>query len=298
MSGRRRRSRRGGPWTLLFLAPYLIGLALFIAYPVGFSLYGSLTDWPVFGQRTWAGLSNYAALLHDAHFVRALVNTAYYVALLVPLEIGAGLGLALLINGRLRARSFFRSVYFAPFVFSLASIGLIWTWLFSPDFGLVNLVLGWLHLPQPDWLSDSHWAMPALIIASVWRNAGYYMVIYLAGLQAIPRELYEAAAVDGAGPWAQFRAVTWPALTPTTFFVGILAVILGFQVFDLSFVMTQGGPDGSTTTLVFYAYTSAFQDGKLGYASAVSVALLAVMVLFTLIYLALERRWVHYADAG
>jgi ABC-type sugar transport system permease subunit len=293
---RRRGSRTAGQrrWLLVFLAPYLIGLAVFVAYPVGYSLFGSLTDWPIFGGQSWAGLANYRKLLSDPQFHQALVNTLYYVALLVPCEIAAGLGLALLINGRLRGRTLFRAVYFAPFVFSLASIGLIWTWLFSPDFGLVDAALGALHLPQPDWLNDSHWSMPALVIASIWRNAGYYMVIYLAGLQAVPKEHYEAASVDGAGAWAKFRYVTWPALTPTTFFVGILAIILGFQVFDLSFIMTQGGPDRSTTTLVFMAYTSAFQDGQLGYASAISFALLVLMLILTFFYFAFERRWVHY----
>lgn len=290
-----RRSVPEGRWLLLFLGPYLFGFAVLIAVPVVESLGGSLSDWPLFGDPTLSGLGNYQKLLQSPSFWQAFLNTVYYVALLVPLEIVCAIGLALLVNRGLPGRTLFRSVYFAPFVMSLASIGLVWTWLFSPDYGLVDQALSTVRLPQIRWLAEPGWAMPALVITSVWRNCGYYMVIFLAGLQSVPEELHEAARIDGAGAWNRFRHVTWPALTPTTFFAVIIGVILGFQVFDLSFIMTQGGPSSATTTLVYLIYTTAFQRGDLGYASAIAFALLVITLLFTLVYFRFERRWVHYA---
>lgn len=283
-----------GPWVVAFLALYTIGFVVLIAFPVAAAFGASLTDWPLFGEPTPAGLANYQELLESDSFREALINTIVYVVLLVPVEIAIAIGLAVLVNRNLPGRTLFRAVYFAPFVMSLASIGLIWTWLYSPDFGLVNGFLKLLGMEQVRWLSEPDLALPALVITSVWRNAGYYMVIFLAGLQGIPEPLYEAARIDGAGAWARFRYITWPLLTPTTFFAVILGVILGFQVFDLSYVMTQGGPAGRTVTLVFLIYETAFQSGALGYASAIAFVLISIVLVLTVAYFRLERRWVHY----
>ena len=283
-----------GPWVVAFLGLYAFGFVILIAYPVAAAFGASLTDWPLFGEPTPSGIANYQKLIESDGFHQALINTIVYVVLLVPFEIAIAIGLTVLVNRNLPGRTFFRAVYFAPFVMSLASIGLIWTWLYSPDFGLVNGVLKLIGLQQVRWLADPDLALPALVITSVWRNAGYYMVIFLAGLQGIPEELYEAATIDGAGAAGRFRHITWPLLTPTTFFAVILGVILGFQVFDLSYVMTQGGPAGHTVTLVFLIYKTAFQTGALGYASAIAFVLIAIVLALTIAYFRLERRWVHY----
>lgn len=300
-SPRRRRSRlrRGDRlWLGLLLTPYLLGFVVLIAYPAGTSLLGSFRDWPLFGEATWVGLDNYQRLVADPGFWQAVRNTLLYVALLVPAELVVGLGLALFLNRELRGVAVYRSAYFAPFVLSLAAVGLVWTWFLSPDWGLFNQFLGVLGLPQPYWLADPRFALPGLALTSVWRNSGYYMIIYLAGLQSIDREMEEAALVDGANAWQRFRHVILPLLTPTTFFAVLLGIILGFQVFDLTYVMTKGGPVGSTDVLVYFIYTTAFRSGDLGYASAIAFALLVLMVVLTACYFALESRWVHYADDG
>jgi multiple sugar transport system permease protein len=286
-----------GRWTAIFLLPYLIGLVVFIAYPTVNSFLISLKNQPLFGGSSWIGFSNYSHLLSDSAFWTAFSNTAYYVVLVVPAELAAAMALAILVNRRFRGTAVFRSIYFAPFVVSLASIGLIWTWLYSPQYGLWNEMLRLIGVTGPQWLAQPSSALPALALATLWRNVGYYMVIFLAGLQHIPEQLYEAAKVDGAGSWRRFRHVTWPMLTPVTFVAGVLAVILAFQVFDLTYLMTQGGPAGSTVTLLYYTYIQAFQNGTLGLGSASAFVLLLIMLLFTVVYFWTERRWVQYEQS-
>jgi len=283
-----------GWWTVFFLLPYLIGLSLFVTYPTISSFLMSLKDQPLFGVSHWTGLSNYRHLIESAAFQSALLNTSYYVVLVVPAEIVLSLGLAVLMNRAFRGTALFRSIYFAPFVVSLASIGLIWTWLYNPQYGLWGQAFRLVGFSAPQWLAQPALAMPALAITTVWRNIGYYMVIFLAGLQTVPGQLYEAASIDGAGRWARFRHVTWPMLTPVTFVVGILAVILAYQVFDLTFLMTQGGPGTSTVSALYYTYVTAFQNGSLGLGSASAFVLMLLMVVFTVVYFWTEGKWVRY----
>lgn len=280
-------------WLVVFLLPYTIGFVTFIAGPIVFSLWMSGTKWSLFGRPSWIGIQNFATLLHDDLLRIALTNTAYYAVLVVPTELLIALVLALLLNNRLPATSFFRGLYFVPFVLSLVSVGLLWTWYLSPNFGMVAKILQALRLPSPGWLQTRSLAMPAVAATAVWRNVGYYTVIFLAGLQAVPRELEEAAAVDGARPFTRFLYVTLPFLTPTMFVALVVATIWAAQVFDLTYIMTQGGPENATLTVVQYIYMSAFQFGRMGYAAALSWILLLLMLSLTLLHFRTQRRWVH-----
>jgi len=280
-------------WLAVFLLPYAIGFLIFIGGPVAFSLGMSATRWSLFGRPSWVGIQNFATLPHDELFRTALTNTAYYALLVVPSELLIALVLALLLNNQLRAIGFFRGLYFTPFVLSLVSVGLLWTWYLSPNFGMVAKILRTLHLPELASLQTKSLAMPAIAATAVWRNVGYYAVILLAGLQAVPRELEEAAAVDGASSFTRFRYVTLPLLTPTLFVAMVVATIWAAQVFDLTYIMTQGGPENATLTVVQYIYMAAFQFGKMGYAAALSWILLLLMLSLTLLHFRAQRWWVH-----
>jgi multiple sugar transport system permease protein/alpha-1,4-digalacturonate transport system permease protein len=286
-------TRQGRLWLIVFLLPYAIGFLTFIGGPMAFSLGMSATKWSLFGRPSWVGIQNFSTLLHDGLFRTALTNTAYYAVLVVPAELLIALALALLLNNRLPGIAFFRGLYFMPFVLSLVSVGLLWTWYLSPNFGMVAKILQALHLPSPGWLQTRSLAMPAVAATAVWRNVGYYTVILLAGLQAIPRELEEAAAVDGARPFTRFVHVTLPLLTPTLFVALVVATIWAAHVFDLTYIMTQGGPENATLTVVQYIYMSAFQFGKMGYAAALSWILLLLMLLLTVLHFRVQRRWVY-----
>ncbi len=259
-----------------------------------FALYMSGTKWSLFGQASWIGLQNYASMLQDDIFWLALRNTAYYALMLVPAELLCAMLLALLLNTGLRSIGFFRAVYFSPYVMSLVSVGLVWAWFLTPNFGLLSQMLGALHLPTPAFLQTRDLAMPAVAATSVWRNTGYYTVLLLAGLQSIPREMEEAAAVDGAGRLARFRYITLPFLSPTLFVALVIATIWAAQVFDLTYIMTLGGPENATLTIVQYIYNSAFANGKMGYAGAMSWALLLIMLALTVLYFWSQRWWVYY----
>lgn len=282
-------------WLVVFLGPYLVGLGVFVVGPIlaGFGL--SFANWDVFGKVSFAGLTNFGALLTDPLFWRALVNTLYYVGMVVPVEIAVALALALLVQGAFVGAAAYRAVFFLPSVLSLAVIGLLWSWLYTPTYGLLNQLLNVGQIPTPAWLATPEWALPAVAITTIWRNAGYYMAIYVAALQVVPRELNEAASLDGATALQRLRYVTLPLLSPTTFMIGIVATIWAFQVFDLTYIMTRGGPSNATLTLVYYIYLAGFEWGRMGYASALAVALFIVTMALTLLYFASQRRWVHYA---
>ncbi|MCL5074614.1 MAG: sugar ABC transporter permease [Chloroflexi bacterium] len=281
-------------WTLFFLLPYLIGLVVFVAGPIIAAFAISFTRWDILTAPIFIGLKNYQNLIQDELFWQSLYNTLYYIVLIVPAEILLAFFLALAINRSLGGITVYRAVLFMPFVLSLASIGLLWAWLYSPDFGLINYALKSLHLPTLTWLANTTWAMPAIVLTSVWRNAGYYMVIFLAGLQGIPGELYEAANLDGAGPLKRLWHVTIPLLSPTTFFILVIAVIWAFHVFDLTYIMTRGGPSNATYTMVYFIYESGFRWYKMGYASALAFILFAVTMVITIVQFVVQRRWVYY----
>ncbi len=281
-------------WLLPFLGPYIIGVLVFIVGPMLFALGMSGTKWSLFGQPSWNAPDNFVNMLTDDVFWLALRNTAYYALMVVPGELLCALLLALLLNTGLRAIGFFRALYFTPYVMSLVSVGLVWAWFLSPNFGLFSQFLQALNLPSPGFLQIKELAMPSVAAASIWRNTGYYSVLLLAGLQSVPREIEEAATVDGAGRWARFRYITLPFLSPTLFVALVVATIWAAQVFDLTYIMTLGGPENATLTIVQYIYNSAFASGRMGYAGAMSWALLLIMLGLTIVYFRTQRWWVFY----
>jgi len=218
-----------------------------------------------------------------------------YIAGYLPLVYVGGLALAMALNQAFRGRSFFRAAYFLPVVTSWVVVALVWQWLLNPNNGLVNQVLGYLHLPEPGWWTDPAWSIPSVIIASAWKDLGFVMVILLAGLQAIPAEVQEAARVDGANAWQRFRLITLPLLSPSTFFVLVISLVNGFQVFDQVFVMTRGGPAGSSQVVVGQIYDLTFRYGRAGEASALSWLLFVVILVITAIQLRGQRKWVTHA---
>jgi len=287
---------RNAAWTLLFLTPYMIGFVVFVGGPIVAVLGLSFTKWDILTRPVWVGVDNYRSLLFDDPlFITSLGNTMRYIVLVVPAEIIIAFLLALLVNQRLRAITLFRSIFFMPFVLSLAAVGLLWTWLYSADFGLVGFVLNQLHVQAPIWLNDPTWAMPAVSLTTIWRNVGYYMVIFMAGLQSISNELYEAASLDGAGSLRKLRHVTIPLISPTTFFVLVISIIWAFQVFDLTYIMTRGGPGSSTVTLVYYLYDMGFRWFKMGMASSLATVLFIATLIVTIVQFSLQARWVHYS---
>jgi multiple sugar transport system permease protein len=288
-------TREAAAWT--FVAPALAALGVFFALPVAAALVLSFTDFDIYAladlnNLRFVGLDNYITLLHTPLFWQALGNTAEFVILGVPLSIALSLAAALLINSKLaRFRGFFRTIYFAPVVTTLVAVALIWRYLFQAQYGLINWGLGWIGIDPIDWLGDPDWAMPAIVIFAVWKNFGYNMIILLAGLQTIPDELYEAARIDGAGPWAQFRHVTLPALAPVMLVVSILTMAGYFQLFAEPYVMTQGGPVGSTTSIIYMMFDQGFKFWNLGFATAIAFVLFLILFALTLAQLALSRRW-------
>lgn len=278
----------------LFVAPLLLGLIIFTYGPVLAAFGLSFTKGDYISAPKWIGLDNYTAIFDDKLFWQSLRNTLYYVAGVVPAGMILSLLLALAMNQKLRGIVFFRTIFFLPTISSSVAISLMWLWIYNPEFGVFNFLLKQIGIKGPAWLSSSEWAMPAVIIMAVWRGLGYNMLIYLAGLQGIPEVYYEAASIDGAGPWAKFWNITVPLLSPTTFMLLILSVIGAFQVFEYTYVMTQGGPVYATLTLVLYVYNNAFRDFQMGYASALAYLLFFILLGLTIIQFRLQRRWVHY----
>lgn len=286
--------RREALWAYALLFPTIVLFLVFMAGPLVASFLISLMHWSLLSPPRWAGLGQYQHLLHDSAFWTAVGNTAYFTAGTVLPRLVLALLLALALNRKMRARNLYRTIYFLPVVSMLVAVALVWSWLYSPQDGLINYALALVHLPQPAWLSSTRWAMPAIIIMSIWKTVGYDMILYLAGLQSIPEHLYEAARIDGANRWNLFQHITFPLLTPTTFFVLVVSVIGSFQVFDQAYIMTQGGPGYATTTLVYYIYNNAFQWFHMGYASAQAWVLLVLVLGMTLLQLWGQRRWVFY----
>ena len=272
-----------------FVAPALLLIVVFFAGPVLAALGLSFTDFDLYaladpGAARWIGLRNYARVLHEPLFWQALGNTLYFAVVGGPLTIAASLGAALLVNARaVRWKSTARTVFFAPFVTTLVAVAIVWRYLYHPRYGLLNYLLGLLHVAPIDWLGNPHWAMPAIILMATWKNFGYNMLICIAGLQSIPRELYEAAALDGASAWQRFRHVTLPMLAPTLFFVVIVTMIGYLQLFTEPYVMTAGGPLRATTSLVLYMYEEGFRWWRLGVAAAIAFLLFILIVAFTII---------------
>jgi multiple sugar transport system permease protein len=278
-----------------FLAPSFIVLAIFTYFPVGYALVLSLFKWRIMrGDPAFNGLVNYQLLLTSADFWQAIGNTVYFAVGSIPTGMAVALFIAILLNRPMRTLAIYRTAYFLPTITSMVAVSVVWMWIYHPDVGLMNYFLELFHLPTVRWLNDPAWAMPSIIILSVWKGLGYNVIIYLAGLQNIPEQLYEAAQIDGAGRWQLFRHVTWPLLTPTTFLILIMAVINAFQAFTEFNVMTQGGPLGVTTTVVYYLYQQAFQQFNMGYGSALAIVLFVIILGLTLVQNKVLGPRVHY----
>lgn len=292
---------RFGWWSLgkaiepyLYLAPAFIVFTLFMFVPLIVTLVLSLTDWDMISSMKFIGLKNYARLFTDKNFWKAALNTVYFTVGIVPTQMALALAVALLLNTKIRLRSFFRGLYFLPVIVPITVAATVWMFIFSPSFGILNYLLGFIGIEKIGWLSDPKWAMPALMILAVWQNFGYFTVIFLAGLQSIPSELYEAAAIDGANAWKRFVHITLPLLSPTTFLVLVMSIIGGFQVYQTVVLTTEGGPAGATNVIVFELYRTAFDYFNMGYASAMALVLFIFLIILTLLQFKLTGRRVHY----
>lgn len=284
-----------------FLLPNFAGFLIFTSLPVLASFILAFVRWDLLSPPQFLGFKNFVDLVKDAYFWRYCWNTVFLM-LGIPIGMMGSLAIAIAMNQKIRGIVFYRTTYFLPTICSGVAIFMLWRLIYNPDFGLFNaLILKFgelLHLPLrgPAWLTDERWAKPALIIMGVWQSiGGHNMILYLAALQGIPRELYEAADIDGASEWQKFWAVTWPQISPTTFFIAIMSIIGGFQAgFDAAYIMTGGGPNGSTTTIMYYIYNNAFQWFNMGYAAAIAWFLFLIIFIFTLFYWKVGGKLVHY----
>ena len=281
----KKKNKKGDlPSALLFLSPTLIIFSAFILFPVIFSFYLSFQKWNMFsGQTTFVGLDNYIRMFQSAEFWSVLKNTAYYTFGTIPLNMGFSLLVAYILHKKIFGKKLLRTLFFAPVIISPVAAAVIWRWLYDPNFGLVNYFIGLFGFDPVNWLNDPTAAMFALIVMGVWKTFGINMVLFAAGLQAIPENYYEAAEIDGAGQWAKFKNITIPLLAPTTFFIMVMSMISSFQVFDIVYVLTSGGPLGATKVMVFYVYEHAFKYFEMGYASAAAYVLFAILFALTLL---------------
>ena len=298
-TGRRRKAyslqRREEFDFYLFIGLWLIGFVLFTGGPILASFAFSFTNWTGLTSVEWVGLQNYTDLFQDKLFWTATRNTFLYSFGAVTLGTAGALFVALLLNQKLPGTTFLRMIYYMPSIASGVAVSILWLWLFNPQVGLVNYLLSLFGIPGPGWLASQQWALPALIIKSMWA-IGANMIILLAGLQAIPQSLYEAAKIDGANQWDEFRKITIPMLSPVLFFVLVISTISSFQILTDVLVMTQGGPGTATFVFVYFIYQSAFQYLKMGYASALAWILFAIILGLTLLQLWGSKKWVYYED--
>jgi multiple sugar transport system permease protein len=281
----------------VFLAPALLQFIVLMVFPIIFSFYLSFHEWNILEvEKPFVGLDNYRRLLADRRVRQAIGNTLYYTVTSVPLTLFCGLLVALLLNNEIRGRGLFRAMYYLPGVTSAVAVAIVWKWIFNGDFGLINYYLikiGVISEPIR-WLTDPNLAMPSVIIVSIWGGVGGCMIIYLAALQALPEEIYDAAKVDGAGPIRTLFSITIPLLGPATFFLLITSIIGAFQQFGLPYLLTSGGPVGRTTTIAYYLYTSAFKNFEMGYAAAMSYVLFAMIFGFTVLHMRFTYRDINY----
>jgi multiple sugar transport system permease protein len=296
--GRTPLARRRAWWGMALVAPNVLGLMFFFGLPVLSSFVTSFQEWNAITPARFIGLDNFIRLSHDPRFWQALANTLKLLILSVPTGVALSLMIAVLLNQRLRGRNILRTLYFLPVVTSTVAASVVWTWIFQPRYGLAGNLLAVFGLRDLTWLTRADLILYPIAVVIVWHRIAFNMVLFLAGLQAIPRVLYEAALMDGANRWQKFRFVTLPMLSPTTFFVFVLSVINTFQVFDQIYVMTsattRGGVDGSATTLAYYLYQAGFGNSEFGYASAIALILFLIILAFTVFQLRLQRRWVYY----
>ena len=277
----------------VLIGPWLLGFLLLTAGPMLGSVVLALSDWDLLNAPTFIGLKNFPELWRDDLFWLSLYNTAYYTFISVPLHLAVALAAALILNLKLRWINYYRTMVYLPSITPSVASAFLWMWIFNPDFGLANGAMDLLGLPHSLWIWDPDMAKPSLILMGLW-SIGPQMVILLAGLQSVPESLYEAASVDGAGPWHRFRHITLPMLSPVLFFSLIISIIRSFQVFNLAYIMTAGGPANSTLFYVLYLYRSAWESLRMGYASALAWVLFLIILAFTLLQWRLANRWVYY----
>ncbi|HNY67355.1 MAG TPA: sugar ABC transporter permease [Bacillota bacterium] len=288
------RGRKRRATIAAFLAPTVVGFLLFSLIPIARSLYLSFTSWDILQPAEWVGLENYKVLLGSEEFWRVMRNTGEYIVLYVPLMLVSSLALAALLNRRFAGVGVYKVLFFLPVLTSWVAGSLIWRWILNHKYGLVNILLGHIGVAGPAWLDDKYWAMPGIVLASVWKDAGFFALIFLGALKGINHEYYEAAQIDGASPWNKFRHITLPLVSPTTFFVTITSIINSFQVFAQVQIMTYGGPAGATQVIMERIYKYAFQFFKMGYASALSWVLFVIILIITAIQWRLQKGWVFY----
>jgi multiple sugar transport system permease protein len=284
-----------------FISPWLIGFIIFSLTPMIASLFISFTRWTMLSPPQWVGLENYENIfLEDPLFFKGLYNTFYFVLISVPLNISFALFLALLLNRKIKGISFFRTVFFLPSITNIVAVSVLWIWIFNPEFGLINTFLKNLGIIGPYWFQDENWSKPALILMSLW-NVGGGMIIFLAALQGVPDQLYEAADIEGAGFWVKLKKITIPMISPAIFFNLIISVIGSLQVFTQAFVMTgkpqpgaEGGPNYSTLFYVLYLYKKAFQEYKMGYASALAWILFVIILILTIVQFKISKNRIYY----
>lgn len=285
----------------IFLLPSFVGFLIFVAMPVVVSLLLSFVDWNLLRSPEWVGLSNYRQLLlRDPVFWRVVRNTVYFMVTIVPLQLAFGLVLATMLNQAIRGKLVYRVIYFMPVVTTIVAGAIVFQFLLNRDFGPISRAIFWLGdvtgtgIQPPDFLNSTRWARPSVVLLTLWKNTGFTMVIYLAALQGVPQELYDAAQVDGASSTQRFFRITLPLVSPTTFFLLIIQMIGAFQLFTEAYTMTRGGPAQATLTVVYYIYQNAFQFGRMGKASAIAWFLFVFIFLFTFFQTRMQRRWVHY----
>jgi multiple sugar transport system permease protein len=275
------------------MSPAILGLLIFVLGPIIASLWLSFTDYNIITDPEWVGLANYTQMFQERLFWQALRVSTIYSVVSVPLGLALSLGLAVLLNHAMRGILIFRSIYYMPTVISGVGVAMLWRWLFNAEFGIINVLLGKIGIQGPAWLLDANWALPALIITSLW-GIGGTTLIFLAGLQGIPQELYEAAEIDGAGSWSKFRSVTLPLISNVTFFNLVLGIIGALQVFTDAFVITRGGPNHATLFLSVYLYQHAFLYLNMGYAAAIAWFMFILVMLLTLLVFRSSPLWVYY----
>lgn len=292
----RRPAGREAAFFYLCVSPWIAGFILFTAGPMLASILISLTQWDFISPPTYIGLGNYQAMLSDELFFKSIQVTTTYTLLSVPLGLAGGLLIALLMNQNLKGITIFRTIYYLPSVIAGVAVALLWQWIFNPNYGLINGMLSLVGIEGPKWIYTEDWVIPAYVIMSLW-GVGASMIIYLAALQSVPTELYEAAALDGAGAVRRFQSITLPLISPVVFFNLIIGIINSFQIFTSVYIMTQGGPNNGSLFFVLYIYRHAFEYFNTGYASALAWVLFIIIMLFTLFIFKFSKAWVYYEGA-
>jgi multiple sugar transport system permease protein len=294
LSGQARLERR---WGIILAMPAILGFVIFTIGPMLASVFFSLTDWTIGSSPSFIGIDNYRTLAGDELFWKSLSVTTYYTLATVPIGLIVGFAIAMLLNQQVRGLAIWRTIYYVPTLVPAIANALLWIWIFNPDFGLLNSLLRQAGAPTSQWIYSEAMAVPSLVLMSTW-GFGNAMVIFLAGLQGVPRHLYEAVSIDGGGAWQRFRHVTLPMMTPTIFYNLVTGVIGTFQVFNQAYVMTDGGPNNATLFYIFYLYRTAFTESQMGYASALAWVLFMVIMVVTFLLFRNARRWVYYEMAG